>query len=181
MWNTGSAEVAANALKNKTTDECLTARNVELNRLSFTPFYWHRWKSEVHQMQERRPQKREELVQGNLAAGEFKARWPELLHIDGKGKHTLSFPRVHFYSEQFQCAAVQSKTLKSWTTPPTPQPLSQNHPEKNILHHHSNSIVAFDSMTSAAVLFMFLTTQYFFISSTFPRLLTQIDTWKPVL
>ncbi|XP_033990326.1 uncharacterized protein LOC117497530 isoform X2 [Trematomus bernacchii] len=107
MRNLGCPEVTVNALKNKSSDECIPAKNVKkpkkaevnycpshpagetdesLENLRLELLNDVRQRSNApcvkQKMSKTFSYRRKEVVQGNLSAGEFKARWPALFHID---------------------------------------------------------------------------------------------------
>lgn len=108
MRSIGCPEVTVNALKNKSRDECLPAKNVkkarkaEVNYCPSNPVgetdeslenvrvellndvQQRNSASRVREKMSRTfSYRRKEVVQGNPAVKEFKARWPALFHIDG--------------------------------------------------------------------------------------------------
>ncbi|XP_051799556.1 uncharacterized protein LOC127532274 [Acanthochromis polyacanthus] len=107
MRNIGCPEVTVNALKNKSSDECLPAKNVKKARkaeVNYCPSHpageteesletvrvellndvrQRNSRSNVREKMSRTfSYRRKEVVQGNPDAGEFKLKWPALFQID---------------------------------------------------------------------------------------------------
>lgn len=107
MRNIGCPEVTVNALKNKSNDECLPAKNIKKAKkaeVNYCPSHpvgetddslenvrvellndvrqRHSASSVRQKMSKTFSYQRKEVVQGNPGAGEFKLRWPALFHID---------------------------------------------------------------------------------------------------
>lgn len=107
MRNIGCPEVTINALKNKSSDDCLPAKNVKKPKkaeVNFCPLHpagetddslenirvelltdvrRRNSASDVRQKMSRTfSYRRQEVVQGSPTAGEFKARWPALFQIN---------------------------------------------------------------------------------------------------
>lgn len=107
MRNIGCPEVTINALKNKSSDDCLPAKNVKKPKkaeVNFCPLHpagetddslenirvelltdvrRRNGASDVRQKMSRTfSYRRQEVVQGSPTAGEFKARWPALFQIN---------------------------------------------------------------------------------------------------
>lgn len=107
MRNIGCPEVTVNALKNKSNDECLPAKNVKKAKkaeVNYCPLHpagetdeslenvrvqllndvrqRNRASNVGEKMSKTFSYRRKEVVQGNPGAGEFKLRWPALFHVE---------------------------------------------------------------------------------------------------